>query len=595
MSNSFFNVSKGLEVGSDSDVAISIINGDPYATDPQLEVTNLDLFAMALGSKLTNTVNGDEWKKVATSASPGSISDWVKTTDATGGAAEDGFQNTFMGKSGVGTETPTYSGGNSSGLSSGTNLEQAIDTIDNEIGVAITPVTRTNNNPTNAGITVNANIDALDAAIGDDVVPVTRLANPLLNTNDIGANLEAIDAQLGTDAELTGANYVNTGVGVSINDNLLSLDGQVKINADGIAALTNNLAWREKVIAITEDGDLQSATEGATLSTLLPFSDDEGTQMVIGDFSADDFILSRNTSGTDRLWQVYDDTGTLKITLIGFNAIVDYDTFIVKNDLVDSPASQENAAIYHYNGTDLVKIADVDWSLASGIDIDSGYAAVNGTVDNTDTVLSAIQKLAGNQLDITSLTGVSQGAVDLGTFSGTIIPDSSAIKPALQALETDVEAIQTLTGVSAEATDLGTFTGDTITDNTVVTTALQDLEVAHEKARLALTETAVTTERVIDSVVVDDVRMVTWRVVCHDDSNNKVKAFTVNAIHDGDSTTDAGLIDKDITNLRIGTNITGLTLDVDLDGNSGAAQRMELKITSTDSVRVTATRYEVHI
>lgn len=44
-------------------------------------------------------------------------------------------------------------------------------------------------------------------------------------------------------------------------------------------------------------------------------------------------------------------------------------------------------------------------------------------------------------LDLIALSGVSGGSTDLGTFTGSIIPDNSTIKSALQALETEIESI----------------------------------------------------------------------------------------------------------------------------------------------------------
>lgn len=43
--------------------------------------------------------------------------------------------------------------------------------------------------------------------------------------------------------------------------------------------------------------------------------------------------------------------------------------------------------------------------------------------------------------DLVTLSGVAAGSEDLGTFTGTTIPDASTIKAAIQALETELEAI----------------------------------------------------------------------------------------------------------------------------------------------------------
>jgi hypothetical protein len=95
--------------------------------------------------------------------------------------------------------------------------------------------------------------------------------------------------------------------------------------------------------------------------------------------------------------------------------------------------------------------------------------------------------------DLISLSGMPEGSGTLGVFSGSTIADNRTIKQALQSLETALEAIVvptasslsvddliTLSGVAEGAVNLGSFTGTTITDNRTVKEALQDLETALE-------------------------------------------------------------------------------------------------------------------
>ena len=99
-----------------------------------------------------------------------------------------------------------------------------------------------------------------------------------------------------------------------------------------------------------------------------------------------------------------------------------------------------------------------------------------------------------------TLAGVSNGDVNLGTFTGDIITDDTTIKVALQDLETKIESndqaaatassvteidgnvndVITLTGISENTTTLGTFSGSTITDDVSIKAALQALETAVE-------------------------------------------------------------------------------------------------------------------
>jgi hypothetical protein len=59
----------------------------------------------------------------------------------------------------------------------------------------------------------------------------------------------------------------------------------------------------------------------------------------------------------------------------------------------------------------------------------------------TSSVQTQINDVATDVADLVTLSGVAANSTDLGTFTGTLIPDGSDIKEALQALETEIEAI----------------------------------------------------------------------------------------------------------------------------------------------------------
>ena len=439
-------------------IGIELGNGS-YLVDGSTDPSSVGYTAPE-GSIYCRT-NGEVWLKVGSGDT-----DWNKIIDSGGASTEDGFQNTFMGKTGTGSETPTFTGGQASGISSGTNLEQAIDTIDQEIGTAVSAVTRTSNPVSDQD--VNSNIEALDAAIGADsqLTPLTRASFQVSLSNSIYQNFEVLDSMLGADSEVTNTNYVSTSS--SIFKNLSDLDGQVKANADAIAGMGGALQWRYACVCITDDGDLRSASDGVTLSTLLPFSDDEGTALVIGDFSAGNWLLSRHTSGTDKLWKVYDDGGTLKLSdgtgttapsTEEFDALGTGDAFIVLNDLVDSPADQENESLWVYNGTDLTKVGDIDWGVATGINLSGTYtAAASGSstaVAASDSLETAIGKLDGAQKDILTTLGVSQGDTNLGAIGGgagadEILTDTETVKSALIKLGDEIGVAVTGTNVLSD-------------------------------------------------------------------------------------------------------------------------------------------------
>jgi len=79
-------------------------------------------------------------------------------------------------------------------------------------------------------------------------------------------------------------------------------------------------------------------------------------------------------------------------------------------------------------------------SAVTGQQLTGLSVAVGGNLTGSDTIMQGIGKLAHNQNDLVTLTGMAKGSVDLATFTGTTIPDNRTIKEALQDLETAVEA-----------------------------------------------------------------------------------------------------------------------------------------------------------
>lgn len=84
---------------------------------------------------------------------------------------------------------------------------------------------------------------------------------------------------------------------------------------------------------------------------------------------------------------------------------------------------------------------------------------------------------------LVTLSGVAANATDLGTFTGTTIPDSSDIKEALQALETEVEtkADASHTHVAADVTDFSSAA-----QSAVVIDSIADADATHAPSRNAV-------------------------------------------------------------------------------------------------------------
>lgn len=283
------------------------------------------------------------------------------------------------------------------------------------------------------------------------------------------------------------------------------------------------------------------------------FSDNEsgidGTAFTVGEY------LLSGVGGTPLLWEVTEVNSATDITVVAADpALADNDGLIVRAYLPDSPADQENTAgVMYQNGT-IVKLFDVDWSVATGIVLSAGFASQNGTVQIGDSVEVAIEKLAGNQEDLTTLTGVAQGSTNHGAMDqGEILSDNATTNALFK--ETDKE----LTRQRGKSSSLGV--------------------------------TAVTT---VDSVLVDDVAEVVWHVMIEDASDKtRKRAVIVHAIHDGTDASDASLVDDNVSSrLRLGATFNR-TVQVDISG-TGASQVMRLRVTSTEpsGVNVYAKRIE---
>lgn len=424
-----------------------------------------------------------------------------------GTAIEEGYIRAFVGKSGAGSETPDYTSEHV--VTDGDNLEVAIGKIDTKVGAAFTPETRTKGQLTPASETLMTLLGSIDDAIG-------------------------------ADSEMTSVNYI--ALANSIYANLSGLDAQVKINSDLIAIGQN---WRALTLGTTADAGLNAAANDTALSTLLPFSDDDDTTLPIGAFSDGDLLLSQNLSGTDKILRVWDDGGTLKVTAVGVDVLADGDTFISKHYLPD-PSGGENSAIVTYNGTDLVKIADVDWQLATGINLSTGYsaAATAAAVAGGDTVEAAIGKLDKDQADIRSTTGTSQGDTTMGAYTGEVLTDTQDAKANIQELSDAIESggiVKTAAGVTTTPTQL-------------------------------------------DAVALANADVVIWEVKAIGITSGLQRwAGTVHAMHDGVALIDATIVPV----LRLGTPKLDADINVDINGGN---MRLMVDTDTTGGANFTAVR-----
>lgn len=295
--------------------------------------------------------------------------------------------------------------------------------------------------------------------------------------------------------------------------------------------------WRpEKVRATTNEA------VSAGITNPVAWADNDGA--VDGnDFIVGEFVIV-DADGTPALMEVTVVTSSTSITLAAAaTPIANNDTFISINYLPD-PVNMEGQAIVNKTSTIMVKIGDVDWNFATGINISSGYASGNGTISSADSVESAIQKLDGNQQDIQSASGLSQGDVNYGSFT---TPASLL----LAASQTSKQLFQRLGVLLAQ---------------------LRGVEV-----------TGLTTLAVIDSVPHSSVKCVMWLVCVFEEATPANRKF-----YEIQAMTDGTLVDDSVKILKMGANFN-FVLSIIINGAN-----MELKASSsTAGVTTTIRRIEV--
>ncbi|GEM_PF-3432171 len=347
--------------------------------------------------------------------------------------------------------------------------------------------------------------------------------------------------------------------------------------------------WRPELVRVLTA--TAAPAEGGTVDATA-FTDDNGG-LTGADFSVGEYIAF-GSGGTEVLGKItVIGTNTLTISYAGFSALTDNDMLLVRKYLPD-PSGQENSAIVFYNGSSYVKISDFDWSLATGINLSSGYTPATGNPSPSDTVEVAIQKIDANVDAITSSVGVSQGDTNLGSFTNTVITDNGSVKAALEEVGTDLQLLQTAIGIAAESSTMGTYTGSTLTDNQTAKQNIQELETAVESIAANVSVAAITAITTVDSILVDGYKGVIWDVVISLDSDPaRVKLLSLAAVHDGvigpGTPADAANIDNTIySKLKIGTAFNSV-IAVDLDG-TGVAQVMRLRVSASAAVTVSVRR-----
>lgn len=309
------------------------------------------------------------------------------------------------------------------------------------------------------------------------------------------------------------------------------------LNGSGNASIGT---WRpESIKAVTND----TVSVGTRDLTASPFADDGVPLLTAADFVVGDYIIA-DADGTPALLQVTAVASPNVTFAAAASPLLANDTFITANYLPD-PAAGESTSIVNFNGTIMLKLSDVDWSIATGINLSGSYVAASGNVAASDTIEAAIAKLDGVNDDQDTLLGTAQGATNLGSWTSPVdllFSATSTIKALFQRIG-------------------------------VLLMELRGVQV-----------TGITTSTAVDAVPVATVRGCKWFVHAFEEATpaNR-KAFEVYALNNGT------LVDDNKTSLlSVGSNFN-LTSSVDISGGN-----MRLMVGSTTAgVTVTARRIEV--
>jgi hypothetical protein len=311
--------------------------------------------------------------------------------------------------------------------------------------------------PIEVEIAVNAvDISAESIARADEDLTLVKLdgSRPLTGSLDLAGNY-----------------LVNVPEGVSADHavNKSQLDTIIAALEASISASATALQWRSKTNYITKftsgsipaNGDaLVDSNFGAGDNRL--FEDDAAlTQATVSNIEVDSTVvflkdgqepkkmIVRNVLGTKRWYDHTEVNANLKLD----RQVAAGDTFIVEYDLLDTEDYRETQALYHIQaGTPkvAVKIADLDWDLATGISIAPGYFVGSGdqTITQGDSLQQAISKLDGN---------IEKNKTDSGTALSDAIAQEvsdrdSAISSAIAQEVLDRDAAITSSQSSQDAT-----------------------------------------------------------------------------------------------------------------------------------------------
>jgi len=199
-------------------------------------------------------------------------------------------------------------------------------------------------------------------------------------------------------------------------------------------------------------------------------------------------------------------------------------------------------------------------STATELNVLDGITATTTELNYTDGVTSNIQTQLDakgsltNQNSLITLSGVSAGSDNLGSFTGTTISDDTTVKNALQELETELE---TVAGGGAQATSIAV--GATDTASTHYLTFVPDNNVSPTQENLRT------------------------------DAGVSYNPSTNNLIISGDITANGNIVGDNSTNISGISSVTATTFVGSLEGTADVADNVSVTNVSTTNLDLTLT------
>jgi len=550
---------------------VTVVSGDRIlineATNPNVFIVGGSTGAWTLTEDANAETAGDTVKIIGGSKDGNEYTYngtlWIWTGSSTEG--EDGFQNTFMGKTVVGVEAPAYSTNNV--VANGDSLTTAIGKLDTQVGTNTSDIstnvasisTNSSNIATNTGnITTNStniatNVTNIATNTGNITTNSTNIAtnvtNIATNTGNITANTTAITnlqsatGLAGTYVATPASNYLSTATSLDNADQLL--DTQVKVNADAIATNATLAGSAQAEL------DLTQIALGGSIDGAGGYVAHSGTNFLDG-----------NTNLTED--------------------ITDLDAAIVANSGNVTSLSNEVAAIEASSGG-LFTIGTGVWSAAtlSGTNYLSAATSVSDGFVKLDT-----QVKTNADGVATNVTNIATNVTNIATNTGNITTNTGNITTNATNIATNVSNITTNTNdIATNTTNIAGNTANITTNTTDITnlTALLNSTVVVTTATGAVTHT-------LDTILVDEKVAAKWIVTITDPANGNRQALEVYAMHDGYAANDATVVDWNrYSKLKVGSNIAGVDLNITLTG-AGVTQAMNLVVSASANIDVNATR-----